>query len=168
MKRRMVLAVAVMALSATVAAARTFTRGGETGRFIILRHFDTPEGASDPDLTERGHRRAEALVTWLGDRPLGALYVSSAKRARQSAAPLADARRMAATIYDPRDTVELIRRVRGEAGPVMIVGHSNTVPQIIEALGGERPTDLAHPDFGDIWVVEDGRTERFRLDQAGG
>ena len=49
-------------------------------------------------------------------------------------------------------------------GPVLIVGHSNTVPDIIEGLGGVRPGPLEHPDFGDIWTVRPGRTAHARLD----
>ena len=36
---------------------------------------------------------------------------------------------------------------------MLIVGHSNTVPDIIEKLGGKRPADLTHEDFGDIWHI---------------
>jgi broad specificity phosphatase PhoE len=163
-KRRLFLATAVVALGAAAGVAKALAQGDRRARVYVLRHFDTPAGASDPDLTERGQARAQALVAWLGDRALGALYVSSARRARQTAAPLADARGMAATLYDPRDTDALIRRVRGEAGPVLIVGHSNTVPDIVEALGGERPEALSHEDFGDVWIVEGGRAERFRVE----
>jgi len=35
----------------------------------------------------------------------------------------------------------------------LIVGHSNTVPDIVEKLGGQRPDDLSHEDFGDIWHI---------------
>ena len=41
-----------------------------------------------------------------------------------------------------------------EDGPVLIVGHSNTVPGIVAALGGARPAPVSHPDFGDLWRGE--------------
>ena len=68
-------------------------------------------------------------------------------------------------IYDPRDTPGLIASVSVETGTVLIVGHSNTVPDIVEKLGGERPGDLTHGDFGDIWHVAgpERTTTRVRL-----
>ena len=40
-----------------------------------------------------------------------------------------------------------------ERGTVLIVGHSNTVPDIVAGLGGTRPDPLVHEDFGDIWHI---------------
>ena len=48
---------------------------------------------------------------------------------------------------------------------MLIVGHSNTVPEIIAALGGTRPAPLVHEDFGDIWrIAPSGETVRLRIE----
>jgi phosphohistidine phosphatase SixA len=54
-------------------------------------------------------------------------------------------------VYDPADSSALIAAVLRETGTVLVVGHSNTVPDIVEKLGGDRPAPLVHEDFGDIW-----------------
>ena len=96
-------------------------------------------------------------------RPV-AIYVSDYKRTRQTAAPTAARLGLNLTVYDPRNTADLTARVRRESGPVLIVGHSNTVPDIVAALGGQRPAPLTHPDFGDIWLVEaGGATLKLRI-----
>ena len=52
---------------------------------------------------------------------------------------------------------------------MVIVGHSNTVPEIVAQLGGARPADLAETDFGDIFRVRrDGTVERLRLEAVPG
>ncbi len=66
-------------------------------------------------------------------------------------------------VYNPADTPALIARARAIRGPVLIVGHSNTVPDIVEQLGGARPGPLAHEDFGDLWTVKNGRTRHVRI-----
>ena len=136
----------------------------------VMRHLNTPEGEPDPDLLPEGRITAIALADLMetdrfqGSRRPVAIYVSDFKRTRQTAAPTAARLALNLTIYDPRDTAALIARVRAEPGPVLIVGHSNTVPDIIAALGGTRPAPLVHEDFGDLWVVQpDGGTTRQRI-----
>ena len=85
-------------------------------------------------------------------------------RARDTAAPLARARGITPEEYDPLAYPALVARVRGEAGPALIVGHSNTVPDIVATLGGTKPGPLAHPDFGDIWTVTPAGTRRGRVE----
>ena len=131
-----------------------------TAQTYVVRHLHTPAGERDPDLLPEGKAAAEALAKWFKGKRLRAIYVSDFRRTRQTAALLADARRLTPIVYDPADTPALIARVRATKGPVLIVGHSNTVPDVIEALGGTRPAPLSHPNFGDIWTVTKGRTTR--------
>lgn len=123
----------------------------------VVRHLHTPAGVSDPDLTSEGQRHALLLVKWFKrDRP-EVIYVSSTKRAQQTAAPLARSLKITPKTYSPADTPSLIAAVSRETRTVLVVGHSNTVPDIIHRLGGQRPAPLVHEDFGDIWKI-DGRT----------
>ena len=133
----------------------------------VVRHLNTPAGERDPDLLPEGARVAALLPAWFEReraRPV-AIYVSDFKRTRQTAGPLATRLGLQLTLYDPADTPALIARVRAEPGPVLIVGHSNTVPDIVAALGGTRPAPLVHEDFGDIWRVRPGgASERMRIE----
>lgn len=159
-KLRWILALMLCALTSTMAAA------DPAQTFYVMRHLNTPAGEADPDLTAEGKASADALVHWFRGKPLKAIYVSDYKRTRQTATPLAAERGIAVTVYDPRDTPGLIAKVKAEGGPVLIVGHSNTVPEIVEKLGGERPADLTHPDFGDVWTVSGGLSVRVKLPPA--
>jgi len=129
----------------------------------VVRHLNTPEGERDPDLTDAGKANARALVHWFHGKTLTAIYVSDYKRTRQTAGPLAEERGITLKLYDPRDTPALVTMLKAETGPVLVVGHSNTVPDIVEQLGGTRPGPLAHPDFGDIWTVSGGKTAHAKL-----
>jgi broad specificity phosphatase PhoE len=120
----------------------------------IMRHLNTPQGAVDPDLTPQGMATAVALAQWISRDPPSVIFVSNTKRAKQTAAPTAARYGVSPTLYDPRDTPGLVTSVLAQRGTVLIVGHSNTVPDIIAALGGERPEPLVHEDFGDIWHLE--------------
>lgn len=131
----------------------------------VMRHLNTPEGVQDPDLTQEGQAAAERLATWFTDAPPVTIFVSDTKRARQTAAPLAERLGLQPIVYDPRNTDDLLLEVMKSATPVLIVGHSNTVPDIVEKLSKARPAPLAHEDFGDIWRIAgpDRRVSRLKL-----
>jgi len=157
----------LLAFVALVAACTTGTEDPGPGPvYFVMRHLDTPEGERDPDLTAQGERRAALLPDFFfeDERP-AAIYVSDFRRTRQTAAPLAARLGLTPIVYDPADTPALVARVRAGPLPALIVGHSNTVPDIIEALGGHRPPPLVHADFGDVWRIGvGGETERRRIE----
>ena len=147
-------------------AAGCSTTGAEppAPSWYVMRHLQKAEG-QDPGLSAEGSRNAGRLASRFGgDRP-AAIFVSTTRRARETAAPLAARLGLTVKEYDPRDTPGLVARVKAEAGTVLVVGHSNTVPEIVERLGGARPADLAETDYGDIFKVgRDGTVERLRLE----
>jgi phosphohistidine phosphatase SixA len=129
-----------------------------------MRHLEKAEG-SDPALSAAGTANAQRLAGWFEGRAKPqAIYVSTTRRARDTAAPLAARLGITPREYNPADTPGLVAQVRAEPGSVLIVGHSNTVPEIVAGLGGTRPAPLADTDYGTIWVVtKDGRTEALPL-----
>jgi broad specificity phosphatase PhoE len=132
--------------------------------FYVMRHLEKAEG-TDPGLSETGQAKAERLPALLAKDPPAAIYVSTTRRAAETAAPLARKLRIVPKTYNPADTPGLIARVTAEKGNVLVVGHSNTVPDIVERLGGTRPAPLAETDYGDVWRIrgEPRRTDRLRL-----
>ncbi|WP_129791120.1 phosphoglycerate mutase family protein [Sphingosinicella sp. CPCC 101087] len=158
------LAPALLALGAACATPAA-APPGELPIYHVVRHLHTPEGERDPDLTAEGHRQAVLLADRLAEAPPAVIYVSTYKRTVQTAAPTAARLDLIPIVYDPRDTPALVARVRAGPTPALVVGHSNTVPDIIEQLGGTRPEPLVHEDFGDLWSIRsDGTTERSRID----
>ena len=129
--------------------------------FYVMRHLNTVPGTADPDLTPEGQRQAQLLANWIGSEPPATIFVSNTRRAQQTAAPLAARLGITPIIYNPADTAGLISDVMKEPHPVLIVGHSNTVPEIVQALGGIRPNPIAHDQFGEIWHIR-GRAVTMR------
>jgi len=149
------IAFGLLSLAAALPAA--------AAEYYVMRHLQKADGP-DPALSPEGAANAARLATWFKSHPPKVIYVSTTRRARETAAPLAARLKLQVREYDPRDTPALIARVRAERGPVLIVGHSNTVPDIVEALGGSRPGDLLETDFGAIWhVLPGGKTEKREI-----
>ena len=131
---------------------------------FVMRHLQAESGA-DPALTAEGRRQALLLADWFrkADRPR-AIYVSRFLRAKETAAPLAARLGLRPIVYDPVNSDALVTTVKAEPGTVLVVGHSNTVPDIVEGLGGARPEPIQHHQHGDIWRVSaDGRIAKLQL-----
>ena len=153
-------------LAAALAACATVPTSPDPQEvlFHVMRHLHTPEGERDPDLTAEGQAAARRLAQYFAPAGPAVIYVSRFKRSQQTAAPLAARFGLTPIVYDPADTPALVARVRAGPQPALIVGHSNTVPDIVEQLGGTRPGPLTHPDFGDVWnIARNGATDRVRV-----
>jgi broad specificity phosphatase PhoE len=115
----------------------------------VVRHAEKAEGwlkQSEADsfwpLSPAGERRAQALATRLGDAGVGAIYTSATTRAIATAVPLVNAKEIPLTIDDAsihredmRQFFDRLRQQHASARAVLVVGHSNTVPQLLATLG---------------------------------
>jgi broad specificity phosphatase PhoE len=168
------LALAVMLLAAASSrpcAAADPASPASTGRdtavttIILVRHAerDTLLIGADPPLRAEGVLRAQALAHALGGADISAIYVTPWLRNRQTAMPLATALGESLIVVDPVDeTVRRLRtRHRGET--VLAVGHSNTIPQIVEALTGRPFPTPERVAYDGMWVVTLGRDGRATL-----
>lgn len=133
-------------------------RGGAsqvpTTTVYVVRHAEKDAG-EDPDLSPRGKLRALALPEALELAELAAIYASPTKRTQQTAAPVAALTGLEVTRMPPTDYEGLLQRVRSHAGEaVLVVGHSNTVPPMLAALGvRDHVAPLDEGDYGDLFVV---------------
>ncbi|PVY43054.1 histidine phosphatase family protein [Pontibacter virosus] len=116
----------------------------EVTTIYLVRHAekDTTDASNeDPELTEVGHARAEALRTLLEGQEVDALYATKYMRTGQTLYPLAKERNMEVVQYEGHDFEGLKARIleehRGET--VVVAGHSNTLLPIIEAFGVTKP-----------------------------
>ena len=131
-----------------------------TATFIVVRHAERDPGMDpDPPLNAAGRARADRLASLLGEqglgRPIGAIFVSDTRRARDTAEPLARSLRLTPTALKGSDVSQLLKRARAQAavGPVLIVGHSNTIPQIVRGLVDFPVFTIAENEFDAVFVI---------------
>jgi 2,3-bisphosphoglycerate-dependent phosphoglycerate mutase len=105
---------------------------------VLVRHAERDgPSASDPGLTATGSERALELARLLADAGITRIHSTEARRTRETAQPLARALGIEVELYDGRDLAALASRLRSEPGRHLVVGHSNTTPELAERLGGE-------------------------------
>ncbi|HEX8366879.1 MAG TPA: histidine phosphatase family protein [Allosphingosinicella sp.] len=154
-------ALLALALSACVASREPAPEPA----FYVMRHLHKEAGA-DPALSPQGWRCARRLAEELADAGIRAVYATVTQRALETGLYVAERADTVPLPYDARDIAGLVTRVRATAGSILIVGHSNTVPDIVEALGGTRPGDLGDDSYGEVWRVArpSGATTVRRID----
>jgi broad specificity phosphatase PhoE len=120
----------------------------------IMRHLQKTTG-EDPPLTEEGKILADMVAGMLGfdDFNIKGVFATKTRRAMQTAQPLADFVKVPVRPYDPRDIAGLVAAVEAVPGSVLVVGHSNTVPDLVAAFGGRKPPPLGEADYGTIYQV---------------
>jgi len=123
--------------------------------FVVVRHAERADAGapvSDPDLSAAGHARAASLATMLRDAKVTAIYVTPLKRTQQTAAPVAKALGLTPIVLPAADTATLIAALQQHQGTALVIGHSNTVPDIVKALSGAAVT-VRETDFDHLFVV---------------
>ena len=146
------LLAAALGLSACVRHAPP-AAGTASQTTFVMRHLQKGEGR-DPPLTAEGAANARTVAAMLADRGIRAIFISDTLRTRQTAAPLAARLGIAPVVYDPRSPDLLVAQVRAVPGNVLVVGHSNTVPDLVRRFGGPKVPPLGEQDFGTIWAVD--------------
>ncbi len=132
--------------------------------YVVVRHAQKATG-DDPPLTAEGEAHARALAEALADAGVRAIYATPYRRTQATAAPLAARSGVAVTRYEPGDAPATAAAIRAAAhgGTVLVVGHSNTVPALVEALSGVAVAPMPETDYTRMYVVVAGAGGRARL-----
>ena len=126
----------------------------------VVRHAEraddgAPASAAmvDPPLSEAGTARARALAELLRPADLTHVHSTDYLRTRSTALPVSEATGLPIGLYDPGEQAAFARRLRATAGTHLVVGHSNTVPDLVELLGGEPGEPIADLEYDRVYVV---------------
>jgi broad specificity phosphatase PhoE len=163
-----VLIAFTLLLQTTPSAAQSSEPTGLPSAVIIVRHADKAlEPASDPGLTAAGAKRAQDLMTALGDAGVTGIITTQMRRTRETAQPLAIKLGLVPEVVKiPADESGHVSRdlsahlaalqatLRHYGGGVaLVVGHDNSVPGLIAALGGPRLPDICGTVYDNLFIV---------------
>lgn len=135
---------------------------------FVVRHAEKAD-PSDPDtpLSEAGEARSRALASALKAKGVKAVYATEFRRTQQTAKPTAQAAGLDVVIINNAERTALIERAKAVpmGSAVLIVGHSNTVPDIVRELSGEEVDGIPENEFDNLYEVvleADGRKHLVR------
>ena len=135
------------------------SRSNTTSRsatFILVRHAEKEQGVKNPNLTEKGTARAKELARTLEHISLDGIFSSNYNRTLATARPIAATNNLETNVYNPSNLSDFKEQLLSEYpnSTVLIVGHSNTTPDLINLLMGEnRLAHLGEKEYDDLFVV---------------
>jgi broad specificity phosphatase PhoE len=151
------------------AAGSSQAAGAGQGVVILVRQAERADAGmasakmagADPELSDAGKARAGALAALLKDARITSIFTTEYKRTRQTAQPLAAALNISPIVVNSNEAAILMDKLKAAAGNVLVVGHSNTVPDLIKGLGIAEPIAIADDQFDTVFVVIRGPQPRL-------
>ncbi|MBV6479275.1 MAG: hypothetical protein HGGPFJEG_02046 [Ignavibacteria bacterium] len=126
-----------------------------TTKYYIVRHAEKLNNTDTSSLNAQGIQRAEDLKILLLNKGIDKIYASKYKRSQLTAKPLADELNKLMVIYSPDTTTQLADQLKRYSGSdVLIIGHTDNIPQLIELLSGDSISPIAENDFDNIYIIE--------------
>ncbi len=121
---------------------------------FLVRHAEKQSEGNDPALTDAGVARANALARLLSDAGIAAIHSTDYTRTKETARPLADVLGLTVQHYDPRTPEILVEQIRKAGGRHLVVGHSNTIPALVNLLGGDGGADIVEAtEYDRLYIV---------------
>jgi broad specificity phosphatase PhoE len=145
MTKRFVFCCLLLSVLAATATAQS--------TIFIVRHAEKADSSNDSDLSDAGRVRAKALAKTLKDKNINAIYTTEFKRTQQTAAALAQALGITVTTSPAKDNAALVAKLRTLKGNALVVGHGNTIPDLIKALGISEPVNIGENDYDNLFEI---------------
>lgn len=147
MKQALFTAALLLITACTQAAPKT-------DAVFLVRHAEKTTQKTDPGLTDAGKARALVLADRLEDEGITHIHSSDYIRTRDTAAPLAKRLGLDVEIYEAGDLPAIAETLKATPGRHLVVGHSNTTPQLTELLGGDGGTPIYEAtEYDRLYVV---------------
>jgi len=141
--------------------------------YYVVRHAEKEAASqsmtSDVPLSAAGSERAGALKSELQHKSIRHIYATNYIRTKETARPLGDAIGVAIETYDSKDTGFVNRLREIKKGNTLVVGHSNTVDDLVNGLTSKNLLrDLPDTQYGDLFVIrKKGKTYQYEVKHFG-
>lgn len=169
--------LALLLLGAPTVGVSTLRAQDGPSLIVLVRHAEKASPTDpDPSLSDIGKARAMALVEALRNTTPSAIVVTSRKRTAETGEPLATKLGIKETVVAlegmsaAAHITAVADAVRKQKGVVLVVGHSNTVPAVVKALGGPALPDICDASYATLYVLQparDGKPAQLVVGQYG-
>jgi len=119
----------------------------------LVRHAEKQQIKGNPSLTECGMARAEQLAKLLESIDIRKIYSTAFARTRETATPLAMLKQLMISNYSPRGLDQLALKLKQAKENALVVGHSNTTPQLAALLSGQQVATITEKEYQMLYQI---------------
>jgi len=151
---KLIISFAITSLSLSAFAGDKPSTDSYT--IYLVRHAEKQiiEGERNPELTQCGVKRAEQLADILENVKLASVFSTNYKRTMATAKPTAQQKKLAIKNYDPRKLPDIAKQLINEKQNALVVGHSNTTPQLAQLLSNQDVKGLTELEYQELYQVQ--------------
>jgi broad specificity phosphatase PhoE len=120
----------------------------------LTRHAEKQSEQKNPKLTECGVQRAQQLASILEKVKIEGVYSTSYNRTMATAAPTAEKQGLVVEQYSPAKLAEFSQKLLKQKESVLVVGHSNTTPQLSALLSGVGVAEITEKEFSNLYQIQ--------------
>lgn len=129
----------------------------ETTIYYFIRHAEKDRSnpsEKDAHLTEVGHKRAQSWSEILQNIPFDAVYSTDYNRTKETGQPTAARNQLEIISYSANKSYNDAFKAATKGKTVLIVGHSNTIPDFVNAvIGYEKYEHIDDANNGNLYIV---------------
>ncbi|MDN3653649.1 histidine phosphatase family protein [Thalassotalea ponticola] len=150
LKHRLLLLLTLCLTSATSVSEETLA----DYQLYLIRHAEKQTTDIDPALTHCGLQRAKFLARYFSDKQIKTVYTTDYKRTQQTASAISQANELTLQEYDPGKLSELVTRVKNQQQSAVVVGHSNTTPNLAALIISDDVAPLSEEIYDTIYYIQ--------------
>jgi len=136
----------------------------ESYSLYLVRHAEKQNDQENPSLTQCGQLRAKQLASMLELTDIEAVYSTSYQRTMQTATPTAKKFELAIKNYAPNRLEQLAHQLKQAKKNTLVVGHSNTTPQLARILSEEEVAPIPETEYQMLYQIQiDGAGKKLTL-----
>ena len=125
--------------------------------YYFIRHAEKDRSDptnKNPSLTIQGLERANKWALFFKDKNIAAVYSTNYKRTQQTALPIAKEQNLEIISYTAKELISEKFIANNKGKNIVIVGHSNTTPELVNSLLGEKKyEDIADRENNNVFIV---------------
>ncbi len=119
----------------------------------LVRHAEKVLEQKNPPLTACGIERAKQLASMLEQAEIKTIYSTQYTRTEETAQPLAAKLNLSVKSYSPKDLAIFAKQAKSENSNMLIVGHSNTTPQLTALIANTEVKDITEKEYQMLYQV---------------
>lgn len=143
----------LLILAGCIGCSNATVPGSDYSIYLVRHAEKQADAGKDPELTAAGEHRAEQLANWFEDKNISDVWSSDYQRSRNTAKPLLSKTGLELSLYDPRDLPALAGKLQDNGTNAVVVGHSNTTPQLAELLCDCVVAEMDEMEYDLLFVV---------------